>query len=212
MVRTGFRYKSKLLGLFIVLWGLSSTAQATPYYAQPDFEALKQQKHVLFLDLKGIRQTTDYTCGPSSTLAVLRFFGKSGDEMTLAKEMQSTHANGTPFLNLVKWFQTHGFTIKSGENGTLAMLIENLRQGHPTIVGWIDWGGHYVVCVGYDDNQTPDPYDDTLIFADSADFYDGNPDGLTWMNAKRFEQMWMVQGYQANHPWIKGLYMMVIKP
>lgn len=181
-------------------------AQAHPYYAEPDFATLAQDGHLTLIDLKAYQQTTSYTCGPASAVALMRYYGMKGDEMALAKEMGSNQAQGTNIIKLTNGLKAHGFQAQWGQNGTLQLLQANLKKGIPTLVGWMDWGGHYVIHVGYDDRGTADVYDDIIVFADPADFYDGVRDGLTWFNAKRFESMWMVRGDTAAMPWVKGLY------
>ncbi|MEZ0371011.1 MAG: C39 family peptidase [Candidatus Sericytochromatia bacterium] len=198
-----------LLGLLASLPAIS--ARADEYYAQPDFSTPTDQSHLVMIDLKAYQQTTTYTCGPASVVTLMGFYGLTGDEMTLAREMKSKQVGGTNIINLANWLKQHGFEASWGQNGSLKLLRDNLTKGIPTLVGWMDWGGHYVLSVGYDDRGTEDAYDDIIVFADPADFYDGIRDGLTWFNAKRFDSMWMVQGDTAAQPWVKGLYV-VAKP
>ena len=75
------------------------------------------------------------------------------------------------------------------------MLRENLRNGIPTIVEWIDWGGHWVVVVGYDTRGTETVWDDVIIFADSADCHDDLVDGVTYFNYGEFDAMWFDAHY-----------------
>ena len=64
----------------------------------------------------------------------------------------------TPARPRRKWprgLNQHNFKVTWGENGSLDMLRGNLARGVPTLVEWIDWGGHWVIVVGYDTRQTP---------------------------------------------------------
>lgn len=142
------------------------------------------------LPLAAFQQSTDYTCGPSCLLTLLRYYGRDGDEMKIAKEAQCSKDNGTSPQNMAAWLEHHGFKVTWGENGSLDMLRANLARGVPTLVEWIDWGGHWVIVVGYDTRDTPQTDDDMLIFADPWDRLDGVPDGLTTFNAERFDSMW----------------------
>jgi hypothetical protein len=63
------------------------------------------------------------------------------------------------------------------------------------MVEWIDWGGHWVVVVGYDDRGTETPWDDIIIFADSVDCHDDRVDGITYFNYGRFDAMWFDAHY-----------------
>ena len=91
---------------------------------------------------------------------------------------------------MVSWLERHGFEVTWGENGSLKLLRENLSRGIPTLVEWIDWGGHWVIVVGYDTRGTESERDDVIYFADPADGLDEVRDGLTSFHAKRFESMW----------------------
>ena len=53
-----------------------------------------------------------------------------------------------------------------------------LKAGKPILAGWIDWGGHWQVIIGYDDMGTADTQDDVLIVADPYDTTDHKPGRL----------------------------------
>ncbi len=142
------------------------------------------------LPLRGYQQTTAYTCGPAALITLLHFYGRDADEMQTATEAGCTPEKGTDPPSMVKWLETHGFDVTWGEHGSLEMLRDNLAKGIPTLVEWIDWGGHWVVVVGYDTMETESPRDDVIYFADPADSIDGNRDGLTSCVARKFNAMW----------------------
>lgn len=136
------------------------------------------------------QQTTEYTCGPAAVLSLMHFYGKEGDEMTIATEMGTSNITGTTPSQMNTWLNNHGFNATWQEEGSLEMLRENLANNKPTLVEWSDWGGHWVMVVGYDTRNTVDPMDDVIIFADPYDRHDDNQDGYTWFNAQRFYYMW----------------------
>jgi hypothetical protein len=70
------------------------------------------------------------------------------------------------------------------------MLRRNLKSGIPTMVEWVDWGGHWVVVTGYDTRGTETFQDDVIIFADSKDCHDDRSDGITYFNYGEFDAMW----------------------
>ena len=142
------------------------------------------------LPLKAFQQTTSYTCGPATLVTLQRFYKRDGDEMKIANEAKCTPAKGTSPANMVAWLENHDFEVTWGENGSLKLLRDNLSRGIPTLVEWIDWGGHWVIVVGYDTRGTDTERDDVIYFADPADSLDGDRDGLTSFHAKRFESMW----------------------
>ncbi len=142
------------------------------------------------LNFNSYQQTTEYTCGPAAVLSLMHYFGKEGDEMTIAGEMGTSPLTGTTPEQMTTWLNNHGFTASWQEEGSLEMLRANLANNVPTLVEWSDWGGHWVMVIGYDTRNTDDLMDDVIIFADPYDRHDDNMDGITWFNAERFYYMW----------------------
>ena len=160
------------------------------YFSSLNFDGLKSSESLTLLDLRAYQQTTSYTCGPCSVLTLMNYYGQKGDEMNIAEEMGTSKKKGTNPKQMVTWLENNGYDVEWAENGSIERLRENLKKGIPTIVEWIDWGGHWVVCVGYDDRGTKEKTDDVIIFADPSDSHDDNPDGITYFNAVRFSYMW----------------------
>lgn len=182
-----------------------------------NFYQLPPGKQFIRLNVKGYQQTLDYTCGPAAVMSLLHFYNKlSTAELTpaterrIAKEMGTSPASGTSPQQIIRWLKQHGFKVQAGTGGTLAMLRHNLQQGIPTLVEWIDWGGHWVVVTGYyqGNSNIPDPGHDTLFFADPAAHYANvmNLDGITAFNADRFENMWFDAQYFKPGQIVKGIY------
>ena len=149
-----------------------------------------QTAGLTLIRLNSYQQTTEYTCGPASVLSLLRFYGRDGNEMTIASEMGTSTTTGTTPDQMTNWLNGHGFTASWHQSGSLDTLRNNLANNKPTLVEWSDWGGHWVLVVGYDTRNTADPMDDVIIFADPYDRHDDNKDGYTWFNAQRFYYMW----------------------
>lgn len=156
----------------------------------PPASSSEVDPHLLMLPISAFQQTTSYTCGPAVLLTLLRYYELDGDELTIAGEAGCTAEKGTNPEGMVGWLETHGFDVTWGEHGSLDLLRDNLRRGVPTLVEWIDYGGHWVVVVGYDTMGTDTLRDDVIHFADPADGHDGVRDGLTSFNALRFDAMW----------------------
>ncbi|MHC1707707.1 MAG: C39 family peptidase [Bacteroidales bacterium] len=142
------------------------------------------------ISMESYQQTTEYTCGPAAVLSLLKFYGKNGDEMTIAQEMGTSNLTGTTPQQMTQWLNSHNFIASWHEEGSLEMLQANIENNIPTLVEWSDWGGHWVVVIGYDTRGTTDPMDDVVIFADPYDRHDDHNDGYTWFNAQRFYYMW----------------------
>jgi len=143
-----------------------------------------------FLGVESFQQTTEYTCGPAAVLSLLKFYGKTGDEMSMAGEMGTSNLTGTTPQQMTTWLNAHNFTASWQQGGSLEILRQNLANNRPTLVEWSDWGGHWVLVIGYDTRNTDDPMDDVIIFADPYDRHDDSKDGYTWFNAQRFYYMW----------------------
>ena len=150
----------------------------------------KSRTGLVLLDLKAYQQTTEYTCGPASVLTLLHYYNRTGNEMQMAKEMNTSSTCGTTPENMTSWLKGNGFSVSWGENGTLELIRENLTRKVPTLIEWSDWGGHWVVAVGYDTRNTTSTMDDVIIFADPYDRHDDLEDGIDWFNAERFYYMW----------------------
>lgn len=186
------------------------------------FYGLKSAKNLTLLKVKGFQQTEDYTCGPAAAMSLMSYYGMLKDseinkatELKIAKEMGTTTKTGTSPQQMVTWLAHHGFEVTSGENGTIAMLQENLKKGVPTIVEWIDWGGHWVVVTGYDARgKTPQEDKDTIFFADpSARYQNANIkfiNGITIFNPDRFDSMWFdAQYFNPGHV-VRGIYIVAV--
>jgi hypothetical protein len=142
------------------------------------------------LNVSSYQQTTEYTCGPATVISLLKHYGREGDEMTIAGEMGTSTTTGTTPEQMTTWLNNNGFTASWHTEGTFDLLRANLANNTPTLVEWSDWGGHWVLVIGYDTRNTADLMDDVIIFADPYDRHDDNKDGYTWFSAQRFYYMW----------------------
>jgi hypothetical protein len=183
-----------------VKYALDKLLSPPQYYTGIDFDTLMSDDHLTVIPLKSFRQqVTNYTCGPVAAMTVLSYYGMpanntDADEIRIAREM-NTSANGTNPEQIASWFNRNGWNATWGTGGNQEMLRENLKNGVPTIVEWMDWGGHWVVVTGYDTRGTEDVWDDVIIFADSVDCHDDRVDGVTYFNYGEFEAMWFDSRY-----------------
>lgn len=187
------------------------------WFPRPDPGILASRSNVDFIpNLTGYQQTTDYTCGPSVLLSLAKYYGVEGIEENAETEMRIAKEAGTRDMNnskpgtkpdeMAAWLEKSGFDARvefedKGDGSALENLRENLRRGIPTLVEWIDLGGHWAVAVGYDYCNVSDPWDDVLILADPYDRYDNCRDGYTIVNANRFYWMWFDALYFDNLTW-----------
>lgn len=91
-----------------------------------------------------------------------------------------------------------------------SFILQQLKDNHPIIVNWTEWGGHWVVIIGYDNNGTPDyADDDILIFADPYDTFDRKQDGYTTAPLVQFYYGWI--GEYGPKPWQLQPYVVLDK-
>ncbi len=85
---------------------------------------------------------------------------------------------------------------------------QQLEAERPVMVCWNLWGGHWTVCIGYDDRGTSDSsYDDLLTMADPCDITDGNHDGITQVSLVAFFYDWFCT--MTPKPWQLQPYIVV---
>lgn len=180
----------------------------SPYFSRLDFYNMTSTDTLTILPkFQTQQQTSEWSCGVSSALMVLNYYGKLGEnnEETLAKYrsvgLTSGKGGGEPsstsLKQLIDIFEgVGGFTLTSSFDYadddalaaafSLTTIREYLAEGMPVMIGWNDWGGHWQVVIGYDTMGTEVEQDDALIVADPYDTTDHNQDGYGVYPAERF--------------------------
>jgi hypothetical protein len=152
------------------------------WFPKIDTVILSSSQNIDFIpNLTAYQQTTDYTCGPAALLSLAKFYGSPDLACDARNEMKIAHELGTRDMNssqpgtkpqeMVAWLEKNGFDVllefEDKADGTaLQRLRDNIGQGIPTLVEWIDLSGHWAIAVGYDYRNISDPWDDVLILAD----------------------------------------------
>lgn len=108
-------------------------------------------------------QTTDYSCGPSSLVAVLAYYGITQRESKVILEAKTNPEIGAEREDLAEVAESYGLTATVRDGLHLADLERELSQGFPVIIlnqSWTDalttnwkdnWeDGHYLVVIGMD--------------------------------------------------------------
>ena len=173
--------------------------QGSPYFSNLDFYNMESGETLTILPhFKTIQQSSEWSCGVTSALMVLEWYGLRGDytEETLAQLRPNGLTPGATSLSqLIAIFDgVGGFdcysAIDAGEDVydifTFDFIQETLAAGNPILIGWNDWGGHWQVIIGYDTMDTETTQDDVIIVADPYDTTDHNQDGYGVYSAERF--------------------------
>ncbi len=171
----------------------------SPYFSTLDFYNMKSSDTLTILSkFQTQQQTSEWSCGVSSALMVMNWYGKLGDhnEETLAAyRSNGLTPEATSLRQLIQIFEgVGGFNLYSTYDCkdtvydvfTFDYIKQTLAAGHPIIVGWNDWGGHWQVIIGYDTMGTETELDDVIIVADPYDTTDHNQDGYGVYGAQRF--------------------------
>ncbi len=171
------------------------------YYTLNDYYNMESGNglHILS-EFQTYQQTTEYSCGCASALMVLNYFDNHDyNETDLCRLANTDTTKGTSVEGLVSFFESLGWDITfhaDTESRFLsieeaeAFFLDALDAGHPVMVNWVDWGGHWQVAVGLDTCETDNPYDDVLILADPYDVTDHYQDGYFIEPFGRFFDMW----------------------
>ncbi|HEY9790764.1 MAG TPA: C39 family peptidase [Candidatus Obscuribacterales bacterium] len=111
------------------------------------------------------RQATDYTCGAAAMQSVLGYYGDDFAESDLAKELRTNSKQGTDYKRMVEFARSKGYTAELKQGMQVEELKKKLDAGLPVICliqAWpekpvdvsADWkDGHYVVAIGYDEQN-----------------------------------------------------------
>lgn len=112
--------------------------------------------------IRPVSQTKDHTCGAAAAATVLRWFGFQADEATAAQVMGTNRVTGTTWNAITLYLRKRGLKATPYARFDLRELLRRCDDQLPTLVEWMDWGEHWVVCVGYE------PTMGVLVFADPA--------------------------------------------
>lgn len=190
----------------------------SPYYKHPDFYHMKSTETLVMLEnFKTIQQATEWTCGLTSILMVMEWFGKreGRTELDLVPYRENDEPGATMLAQMVKVFHALGgwsiySTFDMENRGEMAenFILDTLKSGCPIIIGWDEWGGHYQVIIGYDTMGTDTTADDVLILADPYDTTDHCQDGYVIESFERLYYNW-INTYDTD---IKRYAFIVAKP
>jgi hypothetical protein len=151
------------------------------------------------------RQTTNYTCGPASVMALLRYYGKLSSkdmnkqtEMRIATEMNASEKGTTP-AHVESWLSNNGFSVSSGLCVTSKLIKNNIDKGIPTLVGY---NQHWLLAKGYNKDSSGR---DVIYFADSSC-------GTTSLSSEIVDTMWSMGAMKQSYCGIHSGYYIIARP
>jgi hypothetical protein len=187
----------------------------SPYYKNVDVYNLKSTAtRTVLPKYKSIQQATEYTCGVTSMLTVLEWFGKRGDmnEIDLANLRNKTDGlPGTTIEEMLavieqlpgEWDVKSSYDIIDGDSYFECGIVVDgeyidlgdvipyyLEKGIPVMVMWHEWGGHYQTIIGYDNMGTEGTCDDVILLMDPYDTTDYNQNGYVVESFERLIYDW----------------------
>jgi sialate O-acetylesterase len=116
------------------------------------------------VDLPGVQQRDDYSCGAAALMSVCSYFGVGPDDLDeYKKKLGTNEENGTNVYEILKMARELGLEADIHHDMTLDDLRKRLDEGAPVIVSiqaygdpvtyYRDDNGHYVVAIGYDEGN-----------------------------------------------------------
>ncbi len=116
------------------------------------------------VDVPGVQQRDDYSCGAAALMAVCSYFGVGPDDLEeYKKKLGTNEENGTNVYRIRDMARELGLEADIYHGMTLDDLRKHLDEGSPVIVSiqaygdsvtyYRDDNGHYVVAIGYDESN-----------------------------------------------------------
>jgi hypothetical protein len=180
-------------------------SQKSPYYHSYNFYSNSPSSTLIKLDkFKTYQQTSPYSCGCAASLMVLYHYGitQYTENELFVQLNTATRDNphfdgsiGTSTSDIANWFLNHRFSVLTNttfkfKEDFSSFVQDHLKEGHPILVENVEWGGHWMVLIGYDNMGTETTRDDVLILADPYDTTDHFQDGYLILSFERFYDMW----------------------
>lgn len=193
-------------------WG---NVEDSPYFKAIDYyDGMGISDTLVLLDhFQTYQQTSERSCGAASVLMVLNYLtGEAPGEDTLDKEMDIRYLDnvredgsyGASTASVAEALKKRGFEVQTSadtqdadgysfysEQELAEFLSGQLKAKKPVLMENVEWGGHWMVLIGYDNMGTPDiMLDDVLVFADPYDTSDQCQDGYYTMSFERYVSQW----------------------
>ena len=176
----------------------------SPYYPSINFYSAKVTETLQILpQFKTYQQSISYSCGDAAAFMALRYLNISNiTEHDLFIQAKTAPGKGTGTVELANAIiqLTKGVVDVEYQRGNEDISIETFKEMAKEctndknkcvlLLENVEWGGHWMTLIGYDDMGTSYTGDDVLIFADPFDTVDHNQDGYIVCSFERYYEMW----------------------
>lgn len=195
----------------------TADVKKSPYYPIINFYSNNGISKTIKLlpNFKTYQQTTPTSCGDASAFMALRYLGINNvTEDALFKEAGTTDkgTNTLPLATAIEKLagqsikaeaKTNNDVLSEQEYLTLVKNCTNPKNNCVVIMESVEWGGHWMTLIGYDDMGTTETADDVLVFADPYDTTDHNQDGYYIVSFERYYATWfdhnvLPEGHRGN--------------
>ena len=182
----------------------TADVKQSPYYPILNFfHNTSISKTIRLLpNFRTYQQTTPTSCGDASAFMALRYLGMANvTEDALFKEAKTSDkgTNTLPLAAAIGKLSGPSIKVEAKQNNeilTVKQIIDLVQEcTDPSkncvlIMESVEWGGHWMTLIGYDDMGTAETADDVLIFADPFDTTDHNQDGYYIVSFERYFATW----------------------
>jgi ABC-type bacteriocin/lantibiotic exporter with double-glycine peptidase domain len=111
--------------------------------------------------------------------AVAGFFGVKQSEKSAKAWMGTTKKYGTKPVDMAFFLkEVAGLKISMRRRTPMFTVKEEVKRGHPVVVLWNDWEGHWAVIIGYDQRH--------VLLADPAN----RKSGMRLHKVRNFRKHW----------------------
>lgn len=156
--------KKRYLFTIFLLLSLSLVPLASNLAYASSAPSLANVKNLIRVPLT--RQDTDYTCGITALQSILGYYQIDKRLDMLATEIKPDSEYGTNYINMANYAASLGMKASVRTGMTLEELKNHIDQKEPVLLAIQAWAdakdsyatyqnedGHYVVAVGYDENN-----------------------------------------------------------
>lgn len=182
----------------------SNDIQNSPYYPIINFYNDSPSKTLKILpNFKTYQQSSPISCGNAAAFMALRYFGINNvTEFDLYKKADTETDHGTntvPLGEAIKSlagfavdveYKTDDSILTPAQTLELVKMCTDSTNNMVLLLASVEWGGHWMTLIGYDDMGTSYTDDDVLIFADPFDTTDHNQDGYYTISYERYFATW----------------------